>query len=673
MCTERKQNRVTDSLRDRFVAVCRHTCRTTSAVRFWRVGGVSLVVAGMMGMTGELAAPRAPALAALLSGSINLADVGGTVAGATFNGIANYDHAGISLSTAGDVNGDGRADLLIGADFADAGGTDRGQSYLVYGQPNSNLLSGQLDLANVGDTLLGGTFNGIADSDHSGVSVSGAGDVNGDGLADLLIGADFANVDGTRRGQSYLVYGRLSVKPLSGPLDLANVGGTLTGATFNGIADFDNSGFSVSIAGDVNGDRRADLLIGAYKANAGGTERGQSYLVYGRHGINPLSGSISLGDVGGAVEGATFNGIADYDHAGFSVSTAGDVNGDGLADLLIGAKSANVAGSERGQTYLVYGRLGSNPLSGSINLGDVGGAVPGATFNGTVDYDHAGVSVSAAGDVNGDGRADLLIGADSANAAGTNRGETYLVYGQPTGNLLSGPLDLADVGGKVAGATFNGIADYDNAGVSVSGVGDVNGDGLDDLLIGADFANVANTSGGQSYLIYGRPIGSLLSGSLDLADVGGMLAGATFNGISNRDNSGVAVSGAGDINGDGLADLLIGATTANGGGIDRGQGYLVYGQYGSVVVGNSDYNDNGTVDAADYTVWQDNLGGDSAVLSGNGSGSSTVVQADYDLWKQNFGNSVTVSGQALPEPSSLLLELVLAVAAGLRPRGRALE
>ncbi len=624
----------------------------------------------IMGIAVELAAPPAPVLAALLSGSISLADVGGTVAGATFNGIANDDQSGISLSSAGDVDGDGLDDLLIGANFADAGGTDRGQSYLVYGQPNSNLLSGHLYLANLGSTLAGATFGGIANSDRSGISVSGAGDVNGDGLDDFLIGAYFANANGIRRGESYLVYGRPSVQPLSGSLDLADLGTTLAGVTFNGIADFDNSGFSVSRAGDVNGDDFDDLLIGAHQASVGGTERGQSYLVYGGLKMNPLSSPINLNTVGRAVAGATFNGSADYDHSGFSVSTAGDVNGDGLDDLLIGADSANVAGSQRGQTYLVYGRLGSNWLSGSINLAELGDAVAGATFNGSADYDHSGISISTAGDVNGDGLDDLLIGADSADAAGTDRGETYLVYGQPISSMLSGPLDLADVGGTVAGATFHGIGDYDNSGISVSGVGDVNGDGLDDLLIGADFANASGTSGGQSYLVYGRPTGSLLSGPLDLANVGSSLAGATFHGISSRDNSGVSVSGAGDVNGDGVADMLIGATSADGGGVDRGQSYLIYGQYGNVLVGNGDYNGNGTVDAADYTVWKNNLGGDSSVLGGNGSGSSTVVQADYDLWLQRFGNSVEVSSQAIPEPSSLLLGLGLAIATALWPTGR---
>ena len=207
-----------------------------------------------------------------------------------------------------------------------------------------------------------------------------------------------------------------------------------------------------------------------------------------------LSGTISLSDVGGTVAGATFNGIADLDWSGFSVSSAGDVNGDGLGDLLIGAYGAAAGGQDRGQSYLVYGQpTGSvHPLTGSLNLSDVGGKVAGATFNGIADGDHSGVSVSGAGDVNGDGLDDLVIASDRADVGGSNRGPSYLVYGKPTGSPLSGSLNLSDVGGKVAGAMFNGIVDFERSGNPVSGAGDVNGDDLDDLVIAIKYAGLAN-------------------------------------------------------------------------------------------------------------------------------------------------------------------------------------
>jgi hypothetical protein len=518
-----------------------------------------------MGLAVELVSPPAVAMAEPLSGSVNLADLGGTVAGATFNGIADLNHAGYSVSTAGDVNGDGLADLVIGAPRVDLAGNRRGQNYLVYGQPGGRPLTGSVDLADVGSTVAGATFNGVNDNDQAGFSVSAAGDVNGDGLDDLVVGASYGN---NQTGQTYLVYGRPGGSPLSGSLDLANLGGSVAGATFNGIESGDRTGRSVSGAGDVNGDGLADLLIGASRASAGGNGRGRSYLVYGQPANgNPLSGGLNLIHVGGTLPGATFNGIGNWDYAGLSVSGAGDINGDSLDDFLIAAPSAGPGNTGRGQTYLVYGQPAGSPLSGAFTLADVGGAVAGATFNGIENYDRSGWSVSAAGDVNGDGLDDLVIGGMYAN----DYGQAYLVYGQDNDNPLSGALDLADLGGAVAGAIFNGIHDDDYAGRSVSGAGDVNGDGLDDILIAAIRAN-------QVYLVYGQPNASLLSGSLDLANVGAAVAGATFNGLESGDLTGSSISTAGDVNGDGLDDLLIATPYADAAGNNRGQSYLVYGR-----------------------------------------------------------------------------------------------
>ena len=461
------------------------TFRPAWAFRLWHVGGLSLLAVWALGVSVQLTVPPASTNAAQLSGTLSLSDLGGVLAGAKFNGIAGLDRSGGSVSSAGDVNGDGLDDLLIGAYYADAGGSHRGASYLVYGQPASSPLTGSWNLSDVGGTLAGATFNGIADLDRSGYSVSSAGDVNGDGLDDLLIGAYYADADGSDRGASYLVYGQSAGSPLTGSWNLSDVGGTLPGATFNGIADLDWSGYSVSSAGDVNGDGLDDLLIGAYYADAGGSNRGESYLVYGQSAVSPLTGSWNLSDVGVALAGATFNGIANADLSGRSVSSAGDVNGDGLDDLLIGAYDADAGGSHRGESYLVYGQSAGSPLTGSWNLSDVGVALAGATFNGIADLDRSGRSVSSAGDVNGDGLDDLLIGAYYADLGSKHRGQSYLVYGQSAGSPLTGSWNLSDVGGALAGATFNGIADLDRSGYSVSSAGDVNGDGLDDLLIGA--------------------------------------------------------------------------------------------------------------------------------------------------------------------------------------------
>ena len=560
-----------------------------------------MLAAGVLGLGVQLAAP--PALAAPLSGPVSLADVGSTVSGAILNGAVDGGRAGWSVSTAGDINGDGLHDLLIGAPEVAAGGALRGQSYLVYGQPGGSPLSGVLNLADLGAGLPGASFNGITNLDQSGRSVSGAGDVNGDGLDDLVIGAHSAEPEGLidNQGQSYLIYGRPVESPLAGSLDLADVGGALAGATFNGIADFDYSGWSVSKAGDINGDGIDDLVIGAKYANGVGTYRGQSYLIYGQPTGSPLSGSLNLANVGDTLPGALFSGIEDYDRSGWSVSGAGDVNGDGLGDLLIGATGANAGGDDRGHSYLVYGRPGGSPLSGPLDLADLGDTIAGAVFNGIGNENQSGWSVSGAGDVNGDGLDDFLIGARLPETDGRDRGQSYLVYGQPGNAPLSGSLNLADLGGAIAGATFNWIGDDDSiqmTGIShmVSSAGDVNGDGLDDLLIGSPYVSPGIWERGQTYLIYGQPSENPLSGSLDVVDVGTTVAGATFHGSVEGDWSGWSVSTAGDVNGDGLDDLLIAASDADAGGLHRGQSYLVYGRRESRVTwidpGNDTWDDN---------------------------------------------------------------------------------
>ncbi|MEM9276238.1 MAG: DUF4347 domain-containing protein, partial [Cyanobacteria bacterium P01_F01_bin.143] len=177
------------------------------------------------------------------------------------------------------------------------------------------------------------------------------------------------------------------------------------GFILNGIDADDDSGRSVSSAGDVNGDGLADLIIGAYGANS---NAGESYVVFGSS--NPSS-VIELSDLDGS-NGFVLNGIDGYDYSGRSVSSAGDVNGDGLADLIIGAFLAN--GNQSGDSYVVFGS--SNPSS-AIELSDLDGS-NGFVLNGIDVVDRSGRSVSSAGDVNGDGTADLIIGAPNADPNG---------------------------------------------------------------------------------------------------------------------------------------------------------------------------------------------------------------------------------------------------------------
>ena len=493
--------------------------------------------------------------------------------GFILNGIDRLDYSGRSVSSAGDVNGDGYDDLIIGAWQADPNGNgEAGETYIVYGGASAPGTGGRLNLSTL-DGTDGFILNGIDADDRSGRFVSSAGDVNGDGYDDLIIGAIFADPNGNSSGETYVVYGGASA-PQGGALDLSMLDGT-NGFILNGIDGGDRSGNSVSSAGDVNGDGYDDLIIGAHEADPNGNFlAGETYVIYGGASAPGTEGVLDLSDLDG-INGFILNGIDRLDYSGSSVSSAGDVNGDGYDDLIIGAYDAEQpdGASDEGETYVVYG---GERTAGVLALSDLDGS-NGFVLAGIDDSDLSGTSVSSAGDVNGDGYDDLIIGARLADPNGdVGAGETYVVYGGASAPGTDGVLDLSDLDGT-NGFILNGIDRFDNSGRSVSSAGDVNGDGYDDLIIGARYADPnGDSSAGETYVVYGGASAPGTGGVLDLSDLDGT-NGIILNGIDTNDLSGSSVSSAGDVNGDGYDDLIIGAHEADPNGGSSGETYVIYG------------------------------------------------------------------------------------------------
>ena len=501
----------------------------------------------------------APVMAAEFPPVLQLSSLNGTT-GFRLDGVATLDQSGRSVSNACDVNGDGYDDLIIGAATADPHGSASGSSYVVFGKPSGVPAVFELSSLNGHN---GFRVDGVKAGDFGGYSVSGAGDVNGDGFADILIGAPDTDFNGADSGSSYIVFGRAF--GFAPTINLSSLNGT-NGFRLNGQKASDNAGRPNSSVGDFNGDGFGDVIIGARQADPKGSYSGSSYIVFGRSAGFP--GSTNLSTLNGA-NGLRLDGVSAGDASGFSVASAGDMNGDGFEDAIIGAPYADPNGVHIGSSYVVFGKAAGFPAT--LNLSTLGGP-SGFRLDGAADEDTTGRSVKGAGDVNGDGFDDILVGAPTASPNGYRSGTTYVAFGKASG--FANPLLLATLNG-ITGFRMNGTAVEDFLGISVSGVGDINGDGFDDLICGANNADPNGSRSGASYVVFGKASGFMAT--IEVSSLNG-INGFRIDGVTATDLSGFSVSGAGDANGDGFGDLIVGAMGADPNGNASGASYVIFGR-----------------------------------------------------------------------------------------------
>jgi len=482
----------------------------------------------------------------------------------------------------GDLNGDNMADFAIGAPQTNVGAAvNAGRVYVVFGR-QGGFPSG-IDL-NVLNGSNGFIVNGLERGDLFGAALSGAGDVNGDGVDDLIVGAPSVTYQENNRrfagaGASYVIFGRTTgFNPVVG----LNDGGVFTIFSTQPLW---RAGFAVGGAGDVNGDGVDDLIVGAYGADPAGNRAngGAGYVIFGRRNLisdagavqtkqfpgrildrvldrvidevedavrnevsSTLRGGLSLNSINGQ-NGFALAGLRSFDDVGQAVAGAGDINGDGYADVLIAGKTS--ATSQGSKVFVVYGKAsGFSPVLRTDQLNGTNGFVIGDSGDSVGNA----MALSGVGDFNGDGLDDIVLGDASAIGApgstGTSSGAAYLIFGRRS--RVGSALDLATLNGSNGVVVVDGARPSANLlGSSVSGAGDLNGDGLMDVVVGKP-----TTQAGQALVIYGSR-GSL-SALLDLNTLNGS-NGFLIDGEGSPDRLGQWVSGAGDINGDGLDDLLV--------------------------------------------------------------------------------------------------------------------
>lgn len=415
-----------------------------------------------------------------------------------------------------------------------------------------------------GVVIVGGP-NWYTPPEDGGVAVASAGDVNGDGYADLTVGSASDETRAQGAGIAHVI-----LTPPSGfvaTVRVATLNGT-NGFRLVGLDTFDKMGRSVGSAGDVNGDGYDDVLIGSSMANPNDTDSGAAYVVFGKRGSYPAD--INPGSLNGT-NGFRINGRVG-EHVGFAVSSAGDFNNDGFDDILVGADFGYATGTTTlGAAYVIYGKTGAFPAV--INTATLNGT-DGFQLLGVGHDDFTGTAVNFAGDVNGDGFDDVVIGAPQRQST-VGLGRAFVVFGHAGHSAAQ--VRLSTLNGK-NGFAIEGENVLDRAGFSVSGGGDVNGDGFTDVIVGAPGSDPHGDRAGTSYVVFGKS--GEFNASVYLSDLDGS-NGFRLNGVAIEDQSGKAVSMIGDFNGDGVDDVAVSAPYSDPNATAAGSSYIVFGKRGA--------------------------------------------------------------------------------------------
>lgn len=439
-----------------------------------------------------------------------------SAAEATWFGTHASDALGGAIVT-DDFNDDGYQDVIVGSIYDPAGGSNAGAAYMV---SDLTAASGLRSISGSYTTQ----FVGENASDNAGASVVSLGDPNQDGVVDLAISAPGNDNLGSNAGAAYVFFG-----PKNGVVDLSTANLILTG---------DAAGDAVSaLAGgaDLTGDGIEDLVVGAEYYDAPGAVNGG--------GVWVIQSSTSSGSLT-TKSAARTRGIRAADSFGRALAQPCDMSGDGLNDLIVGAPGWDSSTTNAGGVLIYNG-----PLAGAQATNAVDGRLLGESAS-----DASGSAISSIGDSNGDGYADLLVGAIFNDRGGTDAGTAYLVLG---------PLTTA-LGLGTANAIITGDNAGDYAGWSLSGLGDIDDDGLTDIAIGGPTDDGSGSDAGAVWLFYGGVSGSV---SVTAAD-------ATFRGTTAGDYLGTSITVSDDVDGDTVPELLIGAIGTDTSGSGSGSVYL---------------------------------------------------------------------------------------------------
>ena len=511
------------------------------------------------------------------SAVLDLASLGGT---SGFQMIGTNGSLGQAVSSAGDVNNDGIADFFVSE--VNPGLT--GRVFVVFGRAGGFPANFDLTSLNTGFAYGANGFEilGGAYGDLSGNSLTSA-DINHDGISDIVVASQGHDIAaGDNRGVVDVIFGRDYTSGQQFPSSLTLAANGSHGFRVIGSFDHRQLGYEVASVGDLNGDGIADL---AY-SSLGFDMHGDVYVLFGGTDIDVANLRYETSDLGS--RGFRISGLNYQDFASH-MRAAGDVNNDGYDDLMISAAGSDVGSVNSGATYILYGRntATQGDFATEIALSDING-MNGFRVLGVSTAFGSASSIDGAGDINGDGIDDFVIGAGAADPNGLlGAGSLYVVFGKDStaGQAFAASMSLADLNGS-NGFRIDAEAQLDQLGILSAVILDINGDGLSDIVVGAPGGDPTRRGGaGKAYVVFGRDVAEQgnFAATLSVSTLDGT-NGFEIIGAATQEFIGREMAAAGDINGDGVEDLILGVPAhQNTGGQSVGAAYVLYGRQADLI------------------------------------------------------------------------------------------
>lgn len=466
----------------------------------------------------------------------------------SFAGLAGQTWFGRSVENLGDLDGDGINDLGVGAPRLDGpAGSSEGGFWILNLQNDGTVKSYE----RVSTGISG--FEGVLGSDDRfGASIAAIGDLDSNGSMDLFVGAKHDSTSGFQMGAGWTLRTRTTsaMTPITvtGQRKISEGMGGFTGLDYR-----DQFGVASTSLGDMNGDGFTDIAVGAWKTGGGGVERGAVWVLF-LDGDFAVTNQVQIGDGTGGFGGI----LTDNNQFGLGLDCIGDLDGDGIADLAVGA-----SGDGEGVLWILFmnadGTVKSEAMVTTPNTStpDLSGL-----------FNEFGMSVTGLGDLDGDGIEDVAVGARGENGSGVDRGAVWVLFLDTDGSVKSSQQIADGVGGLPGGA----LANFEQFGRSVSTIGDLDGDGVIDLAVGSvgtDTDEVNPAGPGGVWILFMEPDGTVASYSkITSSDLAG-------DPLEQDDRFGESVAGLGDIDGDGIEDIAVGVIKDDTSGFEEGAVYIL--------------------------------------------------------------------------------------------------